>query len=233
MNCTNIFFSSLVHLLYPSVCEGCGTDIPGGRQLLCIDCIDELPFTNFSMQADNPVEKIFWGRLPIENAMALIYFSKKSIIQTLLHQFKYRGNKEIGLYFGRKMGEALMESKRFMDVDALIPLPLFRMKEKKRGYNQASILCEGMNEVMGITLLKDVIIRKNNTQTQTHKSRTARWNNIEGKFELINPLMIRKKHILLVDDVITTGATLEACGSELLKARDVRISIGSLAYTAI
>jgi ComF family protein len=185
------------------------------------------------MYPGNPVEKIFWGRLRLMTATSHVYFTKQSVIQNLLHQFKYRGNKEIGLYFGRLMGEALRSSIRYNDLEALIPLPLFYKKEKKRGYNQAAVICDGMSEAMNIPVLKDVIIRRKSTETQTHRSRRERWDNIEGKFELKRDCMIMDKHVMLVDDVITTGATLEACGCELLKAKDVRLSIATLAYTSL
>lgn len=233
MNCTNIFFDSVLHLLYPKLCAGCGNDLTSINELICLDCINELPVTNFYKHADNPVEKIFRGRMPIESAAAHVYFTKQSLMQNLLHQFKYRGVKEIGLYFGKMMGECLRLSAAYNDVDALIPLPLFFKKEKKRGYNQAAVICDGMAEIMKLPILKDVVARKNKTETQTHKNRMERWENIEDKFELVKKSMIAGKHILLVDDVITTGATLESCGSEILKGDNVRLSIAALAYTSL
>ena len=189
--------------------------------------MDAMPETNFEMHSGNPVEKIFWGRLPLTAATAQFYFTKESLMQHLMHQFKYKGNKELGLQFGRMMGDQLKRSNRF-NVDALIPLPLFPAKEKRRGYNQATILCDGMAEIMNVPVLDKVIIRPQHTETQTKKGRLERWKNMEGKFVLTNPEMIRNKHILLVDDVVTTGATLEACGNELLKAGNVQLSIATL-----
>jgi ComF family protein len=195
--------------------------------------MDALPVTNFHLHRDNPAEKIFMGRINVENASAYTYFNKQSVMQNLLHQLKYKGKKEIGLYFGRRMGEGFISSERYKDIEALIPLPLFFKREKKRGYNQASMIGEGIAEVMGLPVLKDVIVRRKHTETQTHKSRADRWENIEGKFELINKEKIEGKHVLLVDDVLTTGATLEACGSELLKAKGLTLSIATLAYTSL
>jgi ComF family protein len=149
-------------------------------------------------------------------------------MQHLMHQFKYKGNKELGLQLGRLMGNALKSASRFSEIDALIPLPLFPSKEKKRGYNQATVLCDGMAEILNIPVLNNVITRPQHTETQTKKGRIERWRNIEGKFQLIDPLKIQNKHVLLVDDVITTGATLEACGNELLKADNVKLSIATL-----
>jgi ComF family protein len=233
MNCTNIFFDGLLHLLYPKVCAGCGSDLVGKDQLICVQCMNMLPVTNFLGKAGNPVEKIFWGRLPIEAAAALMYFTKRSVIQNLLHELKYKGNRGVGEYFGRLMGKQLKACERFAGVDALVPLPLYYKKEKKRGYNQAAVICEGISETMGKPMLKNVIERKMKTETQTRKSRLERWENIDGKFELTGRDRIANKHLLLVDDVITTGATLEACGAELLKGEHVRLSVVSLAYTTL
>jgi ComF family protein len=233
MNCTNIFFDGLVHLLYPQVCAGCGSDLVSKDQLICLECFNSLPATNFWNKPGNPVEKIFWGRLPVVAAASFMYFTKQSVIQNLLHQLKYKGNKEVGTYFGKLMGTCLHSCERFNDVDALIPLPLFYQKERKRGYNQASCICEGISETLGKPVLGNVIERKRKTDTQTRKSRLERWKNIDGKFELTGRDMIGNRHVLLVDDVITTGATLEACGAELLKGENVRLSIVSLAYTTL
>lgn len=184
------------------------------------------------MHTNNPVEKNFWGRLPLVSATAQYYFTKESLMQYLLHQLKYKGNKDLGFQLGRLTGTSLRETNRFNTIDALIPLPLFPRKEKRRGYNQATILCEGMSEIMSIPVLKNTIIRTRHTDTQTMKGRLERWQNMEGKFELIDPVSIKNKHVLLVDDVVTTGATLEACGLELLKADNVQVSVATLCYAS-
>ena len=219
---------SFLHMLFPHVCTGCGNDILNQESVLCMRCIDAMPETNFELHPNNPVEKTFWGRLPLVGAAAQFYFTKESLMQHLMHQFKYKGNKELGLQLGRMMGEQLSRSGRFADIDALIPLPLFPVKEKRRGYNQATVLCDGMAETMNIQVLDKVVIRPQHTETQTKKGRIERWENMEGKFIATNPDMIRNKHILLVDDVVTTGATLEACGNELLKAENVKLSVATL-----
>jgi ComF family protein len=218
---------SFLHLLFPHVCTGCGNDILNEETILCMRCIDAMPETNFEMHPNNPVEKTFWGRLPLVGATAQFYFTKESLMQHLMHQFKYKTNRELGLQLGRIMGERIKKSGRFA-VDALIPLPLFPVKEKRRGYNQAMVLCEGMAESMGIPVLDKAITRPQRTETQTKKGRIERWKNMEGKFILSNPDTIRNKHLLLVDDVVTTGATFEACGNELLKAENVKLSLASL-----
>ena len=152
-------------------------------------------------------------------------------MQRLMHEFKYKGNRDLGLQLGVLMGASIKQSGRFCP-DALIPLPLFRAKEKKRGYNQAAILCEGMAESLHVPVLKNVVIRSHHTDTQTKKGRIERWQNMESKFLLVQPESAINKKLLLVDDVITTGATLEACGAELLKAENVKLSIAALCYAS-
>jgi ComF family protein len=222
---------SLLHLFFPHVCAGCGSDLINEEAQLCLRCMANMPETNFQMHANNPVEKMFWGRVPLVSATAQYYFTKESLMQHIMHQFKYKGNKELGLFLGRMMGEYLKRSNQFM-VDGLVPLPLFPAKERKRGYNQATLLCEGMSESMNIPVIRSVVARKEHTDTQTKKGRVDRWQNMEGKFELINKEEISGKHLLLVDDVVTTGATLEACGTVLLEGENTRLSLATLCYAS-
>ncbi|MEO5564759.1 MAG: phosphoribosyltransferase family protein [Chitinophagaceae bacterium] len=222
---------SFFHLLFPHVCAGCGIDVLSSENTLCLRCIEALPETNFELYQHNPVEKKFWGRLSLHSAAAHYYFSRESLMQQLIHLFKYKGNKEVGLQLGRMMGTSLKQSGRF-SADALIPLPLFASREKRRGYNQAMVLCEGIAEQLQIPILNDAIMRPLHTETQTHMGRIDRWKNIDGKFILTDPASIAGKHLLLIDDVITTGATLESCGAELLKAEAVQLSIACLCYAS-
>jgi ComF family protein len=216
------------HLFYPHICTGCGTDILADDNMLCAKCFVNLPSTLYAQYANNPIEKIFTGRMTIETAYAEFYFAKESLIQHLVHQLKYKGNKDIGIYLGEMMGRSIQKSTRFNNIDALIPLPLYPDKERKRGYNQAAVICEGMSEIMNVPIYKDVLIRRRFTETQTKKHRTERWENVEGSFTIKNEEKIKGRHILLVDDVITTGATLEASGSRLLKIEGVKLSIATL-----
>lgn len=218
-----------MHFFYPHNCIGCGSDILDSENFLCIECINNLPHTEFALHANNPVEKIFWGRIAITAGMSEFYFSKASIIQNLIHEFKYRGNRKVGLYLGNILGKSLLNSNRFRNLEVLIPLPLFFQKEYKRGYNQSAILCEGIQEVINIPVITKNVIRNIHTDTQTKKGRIERWENVEKSFSVLQPENLQGKNILLVDDVITTGATLEACGSEILKIKDVRLSIATLA----
>lgn len=222
---------SLLHLFFPHICAGCGNDILSPSTAVCMRCLNTMPETRFELHTNNPVEKIFWGRLPIESATAQFYFTKESLMQRLMHQFKYKGNKELGLQLGSIMGEQLADSGRF-DVDALVPLPLFPGKEKRRGFNQAAVLCEGIARKMQLPVLDNVVSRPQHTDTQTKKGRIERWKNIEGKFIITNPSAVHNKHVLLIDDVITTGATLEACGSEIVKEENVKLSIATLCVAA-
>jgi ComF family protein len=219
---------ALVHLVFPHVCAGCGTDILSNQNQLCIFCHELLPKTCFHLHANNPIEKIFWGRLPLRHATAQYYFTKQSLMQRLMHRFKYKGDRDLGLFLGRLMGYQLMETNRFKDIDALVPLPLFPFKEWKRGYNQANLLCEGIAEIIQKPVLKNVIARRVHTESQTSKTRTERWQNMEGRFLLSDETSIKNQHLLLVDDVITTGATLEACGQEILNGEGVTLSIATL-----
>ena len=219
---------SFLHVVFPHVCDGCGSDLLNIESRLCIRCLATLPETNFEQHAANPVEKMFWGRMPLVSAASHFYFTKESLIQHLMHQFKYKGNEDLGLQLGRMMGYAIRSSNRFHVIDALVPLPLFPFKEKKRGYNQATVLCKGIAEVLSLPVLNNVITRPQHTETQTKKGRIERWRNIEGKFYLLDPSAIQDKHLLLVDDVVTTGATLEACGNELLAPGNVKLSLVTL-----
>jgi len=230
MNLLKNIFSDTLHLFYPHLCTGCSSDLLDDKNLLCLKCIDNLPHTNFAQHANNPVEKIFWGRLAITAAHAEFYFSKESLIQHLIHQLKYKNNKEIGIYLGQLMGKSMLNSNRFQTVDYLIPLPLYPDKEHKRGFNQATVICNGISSVMNIPVLKNNIIRQRFTETQTRKHRIERWENVEGSFVVKNAEAIKGKHLLLIDDVITTGATLESCGQAIMKTEDVKLSVATLAF---
>lgn len=223
--------NDFIYLFFPHVCTGCGSDILGKSQQLCLQCLSELPVTNFFSQQGNPVEKKFYGRLPVQNAGAGFFFTKDSLIETLVYELKYKGNKDIGFYLGKLLAKFLMENDLFNQVDLLVPLPLNAKRQTKRGYNQSAALCEGIASVWKKPINEKAVIRKVNTETQTHRGRITRWENMEGVFAVAEPLLIENKHILLVDDVITTGASLEACGSEILKTKGVKLSIATLACT--
>lgn len=224
---------SLLHLIYPHCCAACGSDALEESQTLCLRCSLSLPFTGFEQHDNNPVEKIFWGRLPLRAACSILYFTKHSPVQALLHQLKYRGQRDLGLALGREMGLVLRQAARFQPIDLLIPLPLHPRRERRRGYNQAGLLCEGMSGPLQAQVITGVVTRNKATATQTHKSRQDRWQNMCGRFSCIRPEAIVHRHVVLVDDVVTTGATLEACGTELLQAGAASLSVVTLAYTLL
>lgn len=223
--------NSLLHILFPRVCTGCGNDMINGNTLLCLKCLHAMPETGFELHNANPIEKKFWGRLQVSAATSQFYFTRESLMQRLMHEFKYRGNKDLGLQLGRMIGDTIKRSGRFR-VDALLPLPLFESRERRRGFNQSLVLCEGMAQQMNIPIARNAMVRSSDTETQTRKGRIDRWLNMEGKFIVKDPAAVAGRHLLLVDDVVTTGATLEACGAEILKMPDTRLSIATLCYAA-
>ena len=227
----NIFTDTL-HLFYPHICTGCGSDLISKHSLLCIKCINDLPHTHFASQINNPIEQIFIGRMPVKAAHSEFYFSKGQLVQHLIHLLKYNNNKEIGYYMGELMGNSLLKGGRFADIDYLVPLPLYADKEFKRGYNQAEVICNGIHSATQIPVMTKNIIRQYPTETQTRKHRAERWQNVDGSFSIQNPEKLTGKNVLLVDDVITTGATLEACGRLILQIPGTTISLAALAHAS-
>ena len=229
------FFSRVsepfLQLFFPHLCIGCGQELPAGNPGLCSGCQLEMEETGFAGLPDNPVEKKFWGRIQVRAATSAFYFRTDSLVQHLMHRFKYRGDRELCLNLGRMLGKSLEGCPRFA-ADLLVPLPLYLQRERQRGYNQATLLCEGISTVLGIPVANRAVRRTRHTETQTAMSRTERWQNMEGQFSVDDPAGLAGKHLLLVDDVVTTGATLEACGQELLKVPGVTLSIATLCYAA-
>lgn len=197
--------------------------------MMCIKCYCELPRTNYHIYKDNPVAKVFYGRVNIESATSFFHFVKNSKYSKMMYRFKYEGHKEIGEFLGCRFGVCLRESDFFSGIDIIIPVPLHKRKFRKRGFNQSECIARGISKSMDRKVVCDNLIRKEFTKTQTRKSRIDRWANVSGKFRVLEPGNIEGKHILLVDDVLTTGATLEACAQELLKVQGVRVSAVTLA----
>ena len=229
MKITIPHFEDLLHLFYPHYCAGCGTDSIRKEQFLCGQCLSSLPSTNFEKISGNVVERMFYGRLPLESACSMYYFTKGKLLQHLIHLMKYDGEKKLGILLGELMGLRLIENNRFSNLDLLIPLPMFPEKMKKRGYNQATLLAQGISNITGIPLSENAVLRSRSTESQTRKQRTERWQNVASSFYINDISSIRNKNILLVDDVITTGATLEACGQTILASNGAGLSVASLA----
>jgi ComF family protein len=222
----------LLHLFYPHACAGCGEHLSDNKQSVCLDCLMDLSPTCFEQIQANPVEKIFYGRLRLRTAFAAYYFTKNSPLQQIIHAFKYQGHREVCLQMGMLIGHIIKDNPRTHPVDCLVPMPIHTSREKKRGYNQATLLCEGIAQVTGIPVHDKNVLRIKSTETQTHKGRGERWINVQSGFIVTNPSAIEHKNILLVDDVITTGATLEACGEVMLKANPASLSIAALAWAS-
>jgi ComF family protein len=225
------YLSGFVHLIYPKICLHCGSTDVFEHFILCPNCYNQLPFTDFFEIENNSVEKIFWGRLNIGPSGAVLFFTKNSIVQLLLFELKYKQNKSAGLLLGKIIGNALKKSSKFYDIDFLIPVPLRKNKKRIRGYNQSEVLCEGITSVYPISILSNVLFKKKKTKTQTHKDRIERGQNNSNLFGLLNAVQIFNKRLLLVDDIITTGATVEAAGLCLLQAKPSSLQFASAAYT--
>lgn len=222
-----------LHLFYPHQCISCGDDVLPFDKMICNPCFENLPRTQFSYLTENNIDRIFYGRLNLKAAHSEFYFSKGQLIQNLIHQLKYKGNKEIGVYLGQLMGQSLLLNHRFKEIDFIVPVPMFKQKEIKRGYNQADIIAQGVADAMEIPIAKDLVQRIQFTSTQTKKDRTERWDNVKNTFRIRDEQLLKNKSVLLVDDVITTGATLESCGESILKIPGAILSIATLAYAAV
>jgi len=227
-----LFFKDLFYVFFPPRCVICDKALLSSEKMICTPCLHNLPFANFTEIEGNSVEKSFYGRVPIESASALLLFYKKGVVQQLIHQLKYRGNQEIGAYFGDWFGDELQNSNRFNTVDVVVPVPLHPNKLKIRGYNQVEKFGKAIAKALGAKYIDDKLTKVSSTESQTHKHRTERVKNVTEIFTLTDVNVFKNKHILLVDDVITTGATLEVCCNELLKTKSIKISIATLAFTA-
>lgn len=216
-------------LLYPEVCIGCDSALGRNDEMICFKCSVEMPVTHFANHKDNPVERLFWFKTPIEEAMACYFFAKKSPIQKMIHAFKYKGNQEAAVFLGKKLGQAILASGRFQTLDQIIPVPLHPDKFKIRGYNQAQKIAEGISEVLQIPVNTESLVRVAHNETQTNKGLFDRWENVETIFMLNDVVPVESKHVLVVDDVITSGSTIEACASQLIKSPGTRVSLAALA----
>jgi len=221
-------FKDFLQFFFPELCVACRELLTSKEKILCTSCFYHLPRTDFHRFSDNPVSQLFWGRVKIETCTAWFYYFKGSSYQSIIHKLKYNGRKDIGIEMGKAFASEIFNSP-VSEVDFLIPVPLHPRKLYVRGYNQSEMIASGMSLILNKRMLTDVLVRTSYTDTQTRKSRFDRFKNMEGKFEVRNNLPVRYKHILLIDDVITTGSTIESCAQALLEIQGVRISVASLA----
>ncbi|MDX1773202.1 ComF family protein [Oceanihabitans sediminis] len=222
-------FQAIIDLFFPKVCFACYALLKDYEMHICTTCRHNLPVTNFHSNGNNAIEKILYGRAKIEQGTALLWFEKKGIVQQLIHNLKYRGYEDIGVFLGEWLGNELKEIEAYHNIDVVIPVPLHKKKRRKRGFNQVTKFGEEIAKALQADFNENCLIKITNTKSQVTKKRFARWQANQELFTIKNPEQIENKHILLVDDIITTGATMEACIEVLNKAKNVKISIATMA----
>jgi ComF family protein len=223
-------FEDFIALIYPQLCQACGNALYKHEKIVCNYCLVSLPKTNFHFDFDNPISKIFWGRVNVNAASAYLYFNKGNRVQKLLHQLKYKNKAEVGFFLGQQYGLELRSANNFAESHYVIPVPLHPKKLLMRGYNQSESIANGIAESLNIPALNHALIRTTASETQTKKSRFARWENVASIFEVKNQELLVGKTVIIVDDVLTTGATLEACINELLKVQNIKVNVLAIAY---
>lgn len=222
------FLRPLVRLFFPMQCPVCGTLLRNGEEVMCLKCEAGLPLTGFGNRPGNPAEQLFWGKIPLKRATSLFYYNKGDDYRKLILQLKYMGRKEIGRFLGRMAGERLLKEGFFEGIDLLVPVPLHPKRLRRRGYNQSLCIAQGIAEATGIAVDTHCLCRTVDTETQTHKQQMERWETTQRAFSIHPEATVEGKHLLLIDDVLTTGATLTACAEALLQASKVRISVFTL-----
>ena len=222
------WFLDLLMFLFPVNCLICNKKLPSRSDVLCLTCEFKMPRTGYLDTKDNPVSQLFWGRVSVETGTSLLKFEKGSVYQTILHDLKYRGNRKAGKYLGRLLGQEIKET-CFINCDHIIPVPIHPRRLRKRGYNQSEIIAQGVSEVLGIPVLSTLLRRIHHHQSQTTMGRLERFENVRKNFRLSNkPTDLNGKKCLLIDDVVTTGATLEACSKVLLNHFDCQVYIATV-----
>ncbi len=223
-------FNDFISLFYPRICFACGNNLFANENFICTSCLYHLPKTNFHTDKNNPVSKVFWGRVNIESATAFYYYRKGGKVQHLLHQLKYKGHKEIGSFLGKLYGTELADFSHYNEIDAIVPVPLHPKKLRKRGFNQSEMFADGLADALHKKVITTAVERKIATSTQTKKSRYKRWENVSDIFVIKNADELEGKSILAVDDVITTGATMEAFVHCLQQIKGTRITVAAIAF---
>ena len=220
---------SILNLFYPRVCAACGEPLLKDEDTVCLKCRYTLPRTGYEHNPDNPVMQSFYGRVHLHAATSCYFFAKSGKVQHLIHQLKYKGNKEAGVFLGQQIGESIKNEPLFQSIDYIIPVPLHPKREKQRGYNQSLVIALGIHEVTGIAVADKYLVRAVYTTTQTHKTAEERFKNVQNIFEVRFADELVGKHVLLVDDVLTTGATIEACAQVLENIPEITISVATAA----
>lgn len=221
----------ILYLLFPRLCYGCSDHLVSKERLICTRCMSTIPSPSLFNKSDNKVEEMFWGRCKLENAVSFSLFTRGGSVQSLIHNLKYKGVKELGPYLGSALGNRLMTKEWISEVDYIIYVPLTRSKEKKRGFNQSRLIATGLSDSLSIPILDDALERYSSKGTQTTRGRYERWENVESLFGVRRREEVRGKHLLLIDDVITTGSTIESCVNKLTEIDGVRVSVASIAAT--
>lgn len=222
-------FHELLNLIYPNLCLICGESLLRTEKQICLSCIQQIPRTNFHLQVDNPVEKKFWGKVPIFRGSSFYFFQKGSPFQKLLHELKYKDNHDIGVIMGQHAALDLLQSDDFKSIEIIIPLPLHPKKLILRGYNQSELIAKGLASIMEVSIDTTTLIRTKENTTQTKKTVFERFENTLGIFDVTDTKVLEAKHVLLVDDVLTTGSTLEAAVAALIQIPNIKISVFTLA----
>lgn len=226
-------FSKIVNdintVLLPTVCFGCNAHLNRGEQHLCTVCRNHLPITDYTFNEENPIDRIFYGRIPIKKASSFLFFTENGIVQRLIHHLKYRKQEQIGGFLGDWYGQILKENQFLDEIDLVIPVPLHKKKLKKRGYNQVTVFAKRLAHILGAEYRDDILIKTANTKTQTTKGRIGRWQSNRALYTITGSSLLKNKSILLVDDVITSGATMEICAKALQEATATTIYITSMA----
>lgn len=222
------FWEDFTELFYPRLCLTCNRKLITQEKFVCLECLSDLPRTRFHEDPSNKIAQLFWGRTRLIHATSWLYFRKGSKYQKMIHFLKYKGLKEIGEEMGKIFGQEIRES-GFGEADILLPVPLHPRKLRQRGYNQSEWIARGMAQALSRQILTGILVREIHTPTQTRRNRFERWQNVEGIFRVREPEAIFQKHVLVVDDVVTTGSTLEAAAEALLRAGAAGVSIATLA----